>query len=433
MLKRKITETMLRWKNSTGKKTCLLIRGVRQCGKTYIAREFGREHYEDVVEINFVRQPEFARVFSGSLDVDDMVSAICIMTGRAGFVPGGTLLILDEIQDCPRARASLKFWAEDGRYDVIATGSLLGIQFRDEASIPVGYETSVEMFPLSFEEFLWASGIGAERIAGLEQYRSGGLIIPDAIHFALMEKLREYMAVGGMPDAVNEYLDSRSMQRVHMVHERILYDYQDDIARYASSGDRIKARNCFLSLPRQLTKENHKFQYSVVEKGGTARKFGSSLDWLTQAGMIRLSHDLRYFGFPLAAYSVEDNFRVYLCDIGLFNAMFGFEMKQAIMSDMLDGPAKGGIYESLVADIFAKRGIPLHFYKKDDSTLEIDFVIERDARPVPVEVKASKGSSRSLNEILKLEEVPLGYKLTSQNCGAVDKKITLPLYMAMVI
>lgn len=424
---------MLQWKNSKGKKTCLLIRGVRQCGKTYIVREFGRQNYKNVVEINFMRQPNLSRAFDGDLDVDTMVSSISLLMQGSSFVPGETLLFLDEIQDCPKARASLKFWAEDGRFDVIATGSLLGIQFKEEASIPVGYETPLEMYPLGFEEFLWATGVDKSTISGLTRYLDGKTIIPDAVHYALMHKLTEYMAVGGMPDAVNEYVESGDIERVHQVHERILYDYLDDIAKYASAADRIKARSCFLSIPRQLTKENHKFQYSAVEKNGTARKFGSSLDWLSQAGMIRLSYNTSYFGFPLRSYALEDNFRVYLCDIGLFNAMFGYEMKQAILSDQLEGPSKGCIYESLIADILYKCGMPLYFYKRENSTLEIDFVIEQNAKAVPIEVKASKGRTKSLNEILKLDRVEKGYKLTEQNTGCIDKKITLPLYMAVVI
>lgn len=433
MLERKILEKMLQWKNSRGKKTCLLIRGVRQCGKTYIVREFGQRYYKNTVEINFMKQEKMSRAFGGDLDVNTLVSSISLLMDGARFVPGETLLFLDEIQDCPRARASLKFWAEDGRFDVIATGSLLGIQFKEEASIPVGYETPLEMFPLGFEEFLWAVGVDKSIIDGLRGYIDGDTIIPDAIHYILMQKLQEYMAVGGMPDAVNEFLESGDLESVHRIHERILYDYQDDIAKYASAADRIKARSCFLSIPRQLTKENHKFQYSVVEKNGTARKFGSSLDWLAQAGMVRTSYNISYFGFPLRSYAMDDNFRIYLCDIGLFNAMYGYEMKRAILSYKLEGPSKGGIYEGLIADILYKRGIPLYFYKRDDSTLEIDFVIERDAEAVPLEVKASKGPSKSLNEILKLDRVGKGYKLTEQNAGCVGKKITLPLYMAMVV
>ena len=246
----------------------------------------------------------------------------------------------------------------------------------------------------------------------------------------MMQHLREYLVIGGMPDVVNAYLENKDYQRVQMIQDKILRDYQDDIAKYADNSVRIKAKRCFLSIPRQLTKDNHKFQYSVIENKGTARKFESSLDWLRSAGMIVYSYNVSLPAFPLTAYVKESQFRIYLCDIGLFSAMFGYQLKAAILSDTLDGPAKGGLYESLIADIFYKSGRSLYYYKKDDSTLEIEFLLEKDAHAVPVEVKAKKGSTKSLNELLKNSQIPVGYKLTAQNTGRVDKKTTLPLYLA---
>ena len=196
---------------------------------------------------------------------------------------------------------------------------------------------------------------------------------------------------------------------------------------------RIKARSCFLSIPRQLTKDNHKFQYSVVESKGTARKFESSLDWLRSAGMIVYSYNVSLPAFPLTAYVKESQFRIYLCDIGLFSAMFGYQLKSAILNDTLEGPAKGALYESLIADIFYKSGQSLYYYKKDDSTLEIEFLLERESHAVPVEVKAKKGTTKSLYELLKNPQISVGYKLTAQNAGRVDKKVTLPLYLAALL
>ena len=433
MLNRNVYNDLKKWKNSTGKKTCLLLGGVRQCGKTFIVREFGRQEYESFVEINFIMEPRMKDVFSGNIEVNNIIKRIKLLKPSASFIPGKTLLFLDEIQDCPEARTSLKFFAEDRQYDVIASGSLLGVGFGDVHSIPVGYESRIRMYPLDFHEFLWANGIDEDAISDLKKYSDGLTKVNSAVDSTLIEKLREYMVVGGLPDAVNEYIASGDYASVHEVQERILMDYQDDIAKYTESGDRIKAKQCFLSIPKQLTKDNHKFQYSVVEKRGTARKFANSIDWLTASGMIYVSNNVNTPSFPLKAYSIDDQFRIYLCDIGLYNAMFGYQMKEAIISDKLTGPAKGSDYEALIADIFSKKGYKLYYYKRADSTLEIEFLLEKDAEVVPVEVKAKKGPTKSLNEILKDDNITAGYKLSNRNTGREDKKIILPLYMAMFL
>lgn len=433
MLRRKIYDKLLAWKNNKGKKDAILLRGVRQCGKTYIVREFGKREYKNFIEINFIERPDMQAVFSGNLDVDNMVQQIKLSMPGCQFIPGETLLFLDEIQNVPNARTSLKFWTQDGRFDCIASGSLLGMDYKNEVSIPVGYEQQLIMRTLDFEEFIWALGAEVNLKEMLAPYVDGAKRVPEAMHNSLNKYLQEYMVVGGLPEVVDTYIATKDFYQVHLLQEKILRDYQDDIAKYALNQDKIKAKQCFLSIPRQLSKENHKFQYSVVEKKATARKFTSSLDWLHNAGLIDFAYNVNSPWFPLKAHVKEDQFRVYLCDIGLLVAMYGYQLKIALLSDALEGPAKGGIYESLVADILAKRGEELYYYKKEDSTLEIEFILERDCKLVPVEVKARKGSTRSLNELLKMDNIERGYKLTAQNTGVVEKKITLPLYMAAII
>lgn len=433
MLRRKIYDKLLAWKNNKGKKDAILLRGVRQCGKTYIVREFGKREYKNFIEINFIERPDMQAVFSGNLDVDNMVQQIKLSMPGCQFIPGETLLFLDEIQDVPNARTSLKFWTQDGRFDCIASGSLLGMDYKNEVSIPVGYERQLIMRTLDFEEFIWALGAEVNLKEMLAPYVDGAKRVPEAMHNSLNKYLQEYMVVGGLPEVVDTYIATKDFYQVHLLQEKILRDYHDDIAKYALNQDKIKAKQCFLSIPRQLSKENHKFQYSVVEKKATARKFTSSLDWLHNAGLIDFAYNVNSPWFPLKAHVKEDQFRVYLCDIGLLVAMYGYQLKIALLSDALEGPAKGGIYESLVADILAKRGEELYYYKKEDSTLEIEFILERDCKLVPVEVKARKGSTRSLNELLKMDNIERGYKLTAQNTGVVEKKITLPLYMAAII
>lgn len=433
MLRRKIYDTFMEWKNTVGRKDAILLRGVRQCGKTYIVREFGKNEYANYIEINFIERPELKSVFSGNLSVDNMIQQIKLNIPGCEFVPGETLLFLDEIQDVPNARTSLKFWTQDGRFDCIASGSLLGIDYKHEVSIPVGYERQVIMHPLDFEEFLWALGVDANLADMLKPYLQGDILIPIGIHTAMSKYLQQYMVVGGMPEVVASYITDKDFLEVHKVQEKILRDYQDDIAKYAVNQDKIKAKQCFLTIPLQLSKENHKFQYSVIEKKATSRKFESSLDWLCNAGLISFAYNISAPWFPLKAYARVEQFRVYLCDIGLLTAMYGYQIKVAILTDSLEGPAKGGLYESLIADILSKRDEALYYYKKDDSTLEVEFLLERDCKVVPVEVKAKKGATRSLNELLKLEQINKGYKLTAQNTGVTNKKITLPMYMATVI
>lgn len=433
MLRRKIYDKLLAWKNNKGKKDAILLRGVSQCGKTYIVREFGKREYKNFIEINFIERPDMQAVFSGNLDVDNMVQQIKLSMPGCQFIPCETLLFLDEIQDVPNARTSLKFWTQDGRFDCIASGSLLGMDYKNEVFIPVGYEQQLIMRTLDFEEFIWALGAEVNLKEMLAPYVDGAKRVPEAMHNSLNKYLQEYMVVGGLPEVVDTYIATKDFYQVHLLQEKILRDYQDDIAKYALNQDKIKAKQCFLSIPRQLSKENHKFQYSVVEKKATARKFTSSLDWLHNAGLIDFAYNVNSPWFPLKAHVKEDQFRVYLCDIGLLVAMYGYQLKIALLSDALEGPAKGGIYESLIADILAKRGEELYYYKKEDSTLEIEFILERDCKLVPVEVKARKGSTRSLNELLKMDNIERGYKLTAQNTGVVEKKITLPLYMAAII
>ena len=432
MLKRKMTDRLLEWKN-TKDKECLLVKGARQIGKTFIIEAFAQKHYKHFVEINFEQHPEMKAIFDGSLSVPELIQRITLYLPDAEFVPQETLLFLDEIQSCPQARTSLKFWAIDNQYDVIATGSLLGINYKEVSSYPVGYERQIDMYALDFEEFLWALGVKESLIDGLRGHFTSGEAIDSLINDKVMSYLREYMVVGGMPAVVNKFVETHNFNLVHSEQSKILADYLNDIAKYAETADRPKARSCFLSIPKQLAKENTKFQYSVVEQNGTARKFANSLDWLRDAGIVAYCYNLSALQFPLSAYARDDQFRIYMSDIGLLVSMYGFEMKAALIDDTLEGPAKGGIYENLMADILHKKKYPLYFYKKDDSSVEIEFVLTHGASPLPLEVKSKKGRSQSLNTVLMWKGIEKGYKFGMSNVGVVDNKITMPLYLAMFL
>ncbi|MCL2608230.1 MAG: ATP-binding protein [Methanomassiliicoccaceae archaeon] len=432
MLKRKIMDVLVRWKNEK-KKECLLLKGARQVGKTFIIREFAKQNYKNIVEINFVTKPKFKEAFEGSLKMDDIIRGITLRDDSMVFVPGETLLFLDEIQECGNARTALKPIADDGRFDCIASGSMLGIAYKEVRSIPVGYEKQVEMFSLDFEEFLWAKGNGEAVVGYMKEFFDKKERIDGSTNEVLLKKLREYAVIGGMPAAVNKYLETNNFGLVHEVQKEIIASYLDDIAKYAPAAEKPKVRACYLSIPDQLAKENKKFQYSVVEKGTSARKFENSLEWLRDAGLIQYCHNVSTPIFPLPAHNQTGYFKVYLTDIGILNAMYGFKMKEEVYNNTLKGPAKGGIYENLIADILMKKGIPLNYYKPGEGRQEIEFLLTNDDGVIPLEVKAGNGRTLSLDEFIKRFDPPYALKLISGNIGKDGKKLTLPLYMAMFV
>lgn len=427
--------SFLRNWRETKDQECLLIKGARQVGKTYIVEQFGKSNYESFISIDFIKQPQFKTVFQNSADPDEIFLQMSLLLPDVKFIEGATLIFLDEIQKCPAARTALKYLAIDNRYDIIASGSLLGIQFNedDSPSIPIGYERAVEMHPLDFEEFLWACSYDEAATKELGEYAKNIQQVPQAVHEKMMRLVREYLAIGGMPAVVQRFVTTQNFAEVHKAQETILASYLDDVANYASATMQVKARECFLSLPRQLAKENTKFQYSVVEKKGTARKFNGSVDWLTAAKMVLSCRAVTTPQFPLVAYSTEDKFRLYANDTGLLMAMYSFDMKEAIVNNTLTGPMKGGLYENLVAGMLAKCGIPLHYWISKDSNNEIEFLVDQNASVVPIEVKSSHGATASLNKLLEREDVQVGYKLIDGNVGKSEKKITLPIYLAPFI
>ncbi|MDR1690579.1 MAG: ATP-binding protein [Candidatus Methanoplasma sp.] len=432
MLKRKMMDHLITWKREKNKE-CLLIKGARQVGKTFIIREFAKQNYENVVEINFLTEPKFKEAFKGSLNMDEIIRKISIYDKKANFVEGKTLLFLDEIQECGDARTALKPIAEDNRFDCIASGSMLGIAFKTTRSIPVGYERQVEMFSLDFEEFLWATGYDDARIGYIREYFEKKEQVPAPINEVFLEKLREYAVVGGMPSVVSSFVETNNFGKVHSEQERIISSYLDDIAKYAPPADKPKARDCYISIPTQLAKENKKFQYSVVEKEASAKKFESSLEWLRDAGLIKFCYNVETPRFPLPAYNQTGYFKVYLTDIGLLNAMYGFDMKAEIYGNTLKGPAKGGIYENLIADILLKKGIKLNYYKPGENKQEIEFLLTKKGEVIPLEVKAKNGRTRSLDEFMRRFDPPYALKLVTGNVGVDGKKLTVPHYMAMFL
>lgn len=441
MLKRKILSELKTWKNSENKK-CIVIRGPRQVGKTYIARCLGEE-YESFIEINFYESPELKNIFTGNLDVNTMLLNMSALISGIKMIPGRTLILLDEIQECPEAVTSLKFWSADSRYDVIATGSSLGMEYKNGISYPVGSVETKVMYSLDFEEFLWANSIEDSVIKYLRSCFANREAVSYAIHERMMQLLREYMTVGGMPAIVSEYVSNRNLNAVDRLQRQIYSDYISDIAHYAPPEIKIKAEKCYRSIADQLSKENHKFQYKTVEEKGSAQKFESSVDWLLASYLAVPVYNISNVDFPMEAYREEGNFRIYPTDIGLLMASYPFVLKGALREDnSIESPAsnimirtaKGGLYEALAADMLVKRGYTNLFFLKDaKSTREIEFLITNADGIVPVEIKAGRSKANSLGKLLENELIPYGYKLASQNVGVSGKRITLPLYMLMFL
>lgn len=436
MLQRKITQILYEWKN-TENHNPIVIKGCRQCGKTFSVLEFAKTNYAHVVYVNFFENPSFSSAFDDALDVDTITMYLSALLGsKAVFVPGKTCLILDEIQECPKARTALKFFKLDGRYDVICTGSLLGISgYREQtASIPVGYETVITMSPLDFEEFLWANGISSQIISSLSKHVTSVTPIPAVLHDRLNELLLHYIIVGGMPAVVNEFISSRQINKVLQMQRDIVNGYRDDMVKYASKSDKAKIRECFDSIPKQLSKENKKFQYSLIKKKATSEMFAGSLQWIEDAGIIQRCHNLSITELPLEGNAEENIFKVYMSDIGLFTSM----LENGTQADILQGSLlgyKGAIFENLVADFLSKAGNRLYYFHKV-SGLEVDFVIRLNGECVLLECKASSGNVKSTKTILKHPEkyhVNHAIKLGKYNIGLANNILTLPLYAGFII
>ena len=437
-LRREFYDYLRKWRGNKHKE-CLLVKGARQIGKTYIIEQFGRENYASYVYINFIDHPEYCDVFERNLDAATIKSGITIIDPHVKFIPGETLIFLDEIQECPEVRTALKFLAMDDGIDVIASGSLLGITYKKgrkikpPRSIPVGYEREVIMHSLSFREYLWAKGYGDDRIEELRGYFERREMVPDLLNAKMHELLREYIVVGGMPSVVSAFMDTRHFGEVQENQEKLLAAYIDDIHKYAEKSEIAKIVECYHAIPRILAKENRKFKYSEVEHGGNARKYLASVEWLMAARMVNRAEFVECLLPGLSAYVRDDWYKLYVSDIGLLSAMYGTLVKRQILSGELKGAMKGGIYENLIAGMLDRNRLPLYYFKRDKDAVEMEFLVEQPQGVVPGEVKSATGANASLDKLLRPDDIPFGYKFAGGNVGVTGKKITLPHYLAMFV
>ena len=435
MLKRKIEGVLSAWKRRPNHMP-LVIKGCRQCGKTYSVLSFAQRHYEHVIYIDFHQNSEYCSMFDGSLLVDTLVMNISATIPNAKFVPRKTCIVFDEIQDCPRARASLKFFKLDGRYDVICTGSLLGVNGYNttESSIPVGYEQIIDMYPLDFEEWLWANGIKPQVFDYLKQSLVNETPINTAVQNRMRDLLLQYVVVGGMPAAVEQFLQTHNMGEVLQLQRAIVDEYKSDMIKYAGSADKAQIRECFESIPRQLSREYKKFTYSQVRKGARSKDYVGSLQWIEDASIIRRCHNVRTPELPLIGNAIPDEFKVYMADTGLFVSMLDDGTQADILRGNLYGYS-GAIFENLIADMLGKSGQKLYYYHKDGG-LELDFLIRYHGDCTPVECKATTGNAKSLKTVLQHREkyhISQAIKVGDYNIGRMNGVLTIPHFLVFLL
>lgn len=434
-LHRKIDDFLVKWREEPGRKP-LIVKGARQVGKTEAIRFFAENNYENVVEINFVLQKQYKTIFDDSFEVDTIVKNISLIDPDVKFVPGKTLIFFDELQDCPNCATSLKSFREDGRYDVICSGSLMGINYAEIESNSVGNKEDYEMFSLDFEEFLWAKGYSEAQIEGIYEHLNTMTPFSETEFEVMNENFREYMVIGGMPAIVYSFITKNSFEGVLQAQRQILLDYEEDITKYAKGLDHGKILNVYRKIPAFLGKDNKKFQISKVANNARTRDYAGTIEWLESAGIVNVCHCLDNVALPLRGNYNPDNFKVYFSDTGLLIGSLDDEAQDDLRNNKNFNAYKGAIYENIVAETMKKEGYNLYFYRNEKSTIEMDFFVRDADNLVPVEVKAVDGSTISLNNLVrkeKYEDIKYGIKFGYKNIGFNGVFYTFPYFTAFLL
>jgi hypothetical protein len=442
MLQRKIDKTLDNWALKT-KKKALFLEGARQVGKTTSVRELGHRRYKHFIEINFIKRPSAKRAFDGDLDADTIIMNLSAM-GFGPFVPGETLIFFDEIQECPNARASIKFLVEDGAFDYVESGSLLGIHYKGDEnseeeigeipSIPVGSEETVEMFPLDFEEFLTAVGITEDITGVLRHSYTANKAVPDFLHEQIMRKYAQYLAVGGLPEVVADFVENRDFSVTLKTQKDLISGYRKDISKYAGK-DKVLVKRVFDAIPSQLAKQDKRFVLSDLEKGASRRKYADPTQWLIDAGMAYYAIQTNALCLPLANVENRRLYKLYLLDTGMLCNMSLPHQHFAVMNGDLD-INEGALVENFVAAELVKKGYPLHYFDQK-SKHELDFVLPRNDGITILEVKSGSNFRRhaSLDYALQRDSnmISDAVVLCRSNVTTTNSIRYLPLYMAMFL
>lgn len=434
-LKRKADLFLQAWKRDPDRYP-LIIKGARQVGKTETIRRFAAENYAQLIEINFITEPVYKSIIEEGFSADSITKLISRIDPGKKFRPGETLIFFDEIQDFPEIATSLKFFREDGRYDVICSGSLLGVQYHRIASISVGYKMDYPMYSMDFEEFLWAKGYSADVIDDMLQHMLSETAFSTTEHTMYSTLFLEYCILGGMPAIVQNYIERGTFEGSQDLQRQLLRDYENDIVKYAEGLDKAKILSVYRSIPAQLAKENKKFQYSKIAKGARSKDYMGCVEWLKDAGLINVCACLQFPELPLKGNVNEEKFKVYMADTGLLVANLDDEAQLDLRAHKNLGVYKGALYENFAAEALTKQDYGLFYYSKENSTLEEDFFIRSANELIPLEVKANTNRSKSLAQLIKSDSYPdirHGIKLTIGNVGASENIITFPYFCAFLL
>ena len=435
LLRRKIDGFLEEWRRDP-ERLPLIVKGARQVGKTASVRQFGKTHYPNFVEINFLLQKQYRDIFDSGFEVDAILRNITLHDPGLEFVPHETLIFFDELQACPNCATGLKSFRQDGRYDVICSGSLMGINYREIESNSVGYKQDYEMYSLDFEEYLWAKGYRAEQVEELYSYMADVRPLSETQLAVMMENFREYMVLGGMPAVVSSFVAKKNYSGTLAMQRQILLDYEEDITKYAGGLDHGKILNVYRRIPVFLGKENKKFQISKVAHGARSREYVGVLDWLNDAGIVNLCYCMSQPELPLKGNYDPDHYKVYFRDTGLLIGALDEEAQEDLRSNRNFNAYKGAIYENMVGDMLVKQGYPLYFYRNEKGTMEIDFFVRDKDSLIPVEVKAMDGATVSLNKMIESEKFPdvrYGIKLGNKNIGWNGKFYTFPYFLTFLL
>ena len=437
MLKRKIDKYLEEWKASVDKKP-LIVKGARQVGKTASIRYFGEKYYNNIVEINFALQPKYKQIFADGYEVDSIIKNITLLNPTLVFVPHETLLFFDELQEYPDCATSLKSFKQDGRYDVICSGSLMGLYYQQIESNSVGYKTDYEMYSLDFEEFLWAKGYDEHFINDLCQHMLELKPLSNMQMDVLGGLFSDYMILGGMPEVVSRYIESGQFSGLLQLQRQLLQDYEEDITKYASGFDKAKVLAVYRHITTFLAAENKRFQVTKIARGARNREYIGAVEWLANAGIINICYCLQTPSLPLKGNYDAKLYKVYYRDTGLLIASLDEEAQEDLRANRNFGTYKGAIFENIVADMLAKQGYDLYYYRSESPSLEMDFFV-RDAQSlIPVEVKAKDNATVSLNRLIssdkeKYDDIQYGIKLCNKNIGFNGKFYTFPYFLTFLL
>ena len=435
MLKRKIDKYLTDWKNKPDRKP-LIIKGARQIGKTRSVEWFASQNYASVIEINFIEQKKYREIFNDGFEVDAILKNISLLNPELKFIPGNTIFFFDELQACPNCATSLKFFKLDGRFDVICSGSLMGISYREIESNSVGYKEDYEMHSMDFEEFLWAMGYNDEFTADLLSHMLDVRPLSELQMDTLMSLFRDYVIIGGMPEVVSTYVRNKNFSGTLDIQRQLLKDYEEDITKYVEGLDKAKVKAVYNHISTFLAKENKRFQITKIARNARNRDYMGCVEWLADAGVVNVCYCLNQPELPLKGNYDPKMYKIYFKDTGLLIASLDEEAQEDLRANRNLGTYKGAIYENIVGDMLVKQGYRLFYYHSDRPALEMDFFIRDADSLIPVEVKANDGATASLNRLLnddKYNDVKYGIKLGYRNIGFNGKFYTFPYFLTFLL